>query len=81
LREEYEHGWYRLEEGRQKIVPVGFDNWGNLRVLQDRLSKKYSGEELERAMRAQIDVWIDREVASEAAKVQHDRHRKLKMLF
>ncbi|OPY16707.1 MAG: hypothetical protein A4E23_01693 [Methanomethylovorans sp. PtaU1.Bin073] len=32
-------------------------------------------------MRAQIDVWIDREIASEAAKVQHDRHRKLKMIF
>ncbi len=81
LRQEQEELWYREENGRQRIAPIGLDNWANMRTMQNRLSKKYSGQELERMMRSEIDAYIDREVASEAAKVQHDKHRKLKMMF
>lgn len=81
LRQEQEELWYREENGRTRIAPIGLDNWANMRTMQNRLGKRYSGQELEMRMRAEIDAYIDREVASEAAKVQHDKHRKLKMLF
>ncbi len=81
LRQEQEELWYREENGRQRIAPVGLDNWANMRTMQNRLGKRYRGQELEMRMRAEIDAYIDREVASEAAKVQLDKHSKLKLIF
>lgn len=81
IRKKKEDEWFSYDEKGRIAAINGIDNWCNSMVVYNELKKTLAGEELKRAFDREVINMMEREVASEAARIQHDKRRRLNNLF
>lgn len=82
IRKEKEESWYRIENGRVVLGPIGLDNCLNYRMLLKDMRLTPDEGKVNSAVEAVVREWIEEQVAAEAAQVQYNRRKqKLEGLF
>lgn len=82
IRKEKEESWYRIENGRVVLGPIGLDNCLNYRMLLKNMRLTPDEGKVNSAVEVVVREWIEEQVAAEAAQVQYNRRKqKLEGLF